>query len=522
MLPKRILYLTCGLSFILSVSIQAQHSTSLPRSIPEDEGVSSSAIINFLDALDRSSNEFHSFMLIRHGKVIAETWWKPYRPDLRHTMYSTSKSFTSTAVGFAVTEGKLKLSDKVISFFQNELPDTVSPALAALTVRDVITMSVGQRPDPTTKLAGQGNWVKYFLSVPIIDTPGKKFLYNSVGTYMLSAIVQKVTGQKVIDYLRPRLFEPLGIEGMDWEISPQGVNSGGWGLRLKTEDMAKFGLLYLQKGMWRGKQILSKEWIEEATSFKIDQAPGTPQSRRDSSDWLQGYCYQFWRCRHNEFRADGAFGQYIIMLPEQDAVIAITSETGNMQDELNLIWTHLLPAFKNEKLALDKKEEELLRKKLTAESLPVAAQSTDPALVSGITGKKFKMENNDLGIQSVSFQFGQKGCTLEAKIGDSSYSILFDRGGWHMGETTAPGIEPALIGITRTRYIELGPAKIAASYSWKSENDLELFIRYVESPHSLKLLCHFENDTVSIQWESSVKRLSHAKNDTVLKGSMEK
>jgi len=146
---------------------------------------------------------------------------------------------------------------------------------------------------------------------------------SSLSLPMASAIVTKVTGQKVIDYLQPRLFEPLGITGEDWETSPQGANTGGWGLRLKTEDMAKFGQLYLQGGKWNGKQILPEAWVKEATTMKIMQDPDAPQGKKDSSDWLQGYCYQMWRCRHNGVRADGAFGQYIIMLPDEDAVIAI-------------------------------------------------------------------------------------------------------------------------------------------------------------------------------------------------------
>jgi hypothetical protein len=143
-------------------------------------------------------------------------------------------------------------------------------------------------------------------------------------------------------------------------------------------------------------------------------------------------------------------------------------------------------------------------------------------MVSKISGKKFKLDDNELKIQSITFQFDQNGCTFQSNIGDSAYTILFDRRSWHLGETTAPGIEPTLVGTTKTRYIELGPAKIAASYSWKNENDLELMIRFIESPHSIKILCHFEKDTVSLQLDSSVKRLSRAKNDSMLRGIMEK
>jgi CubicO group peptidase (beta-lactamase class C family) len=325
---------------LFSLAADAQMMNSLPRSVPEAEGVSSEGIISFIEAAAKSKIEFHSFMFLRHGKVIAEGWWNPYRAELKHTMYSVSKSFTSTAVGFAVSENRLSVDEKVISFFPKDLPDAISPYLSALRVKDLLSMSVGQEPDPTFAIIFRDcNWMKEFLKTPIIHQPGTKFEYNTLATYMLSAIVQKTTGEKVIDYLRSRLFKPLGIEGMDWEVSRQGISVGGWGLRLKTEDMAKFGQFYLQKGNWKGRQLLPKGWIEEATASTIDHEldVNSPETKKDSSDFLQGYGYQFWRCRHNAYRADGAFGQYIFVLPDEDAVIAITAETAfpTMQDEIS-------------------------------------------------------------------------------------------------------------------------------------------------------------------------------------------
>ena len=287
-------------------------------------------------------------------------------------MYSLSKSFTSTAVGFATNEKLLSVNDRVTSFFPYEVPETFSAKLFRMTVKDLITMSAGQEYDPTFKVTGnRGSWVNTFLRTPVLNEPGTKFLYNSLATYMLSAIVQKVTGEKVIDYLTSRLFEPLKITGADWEESAQGINTGGWGLRLKTEDIAKVGQLYLQKGYWNGKQLLPREWIEEATSFKIDQAPGAPQAVKDSSDWMQGYCYQFWRCRNNAYRGDGAFGQFMIIIPDQDAVIVMTSETEDMQKELNLVWKYLLPAMSNEKLSPNEKALSELKQKLSRLALPI-------------------------------------------------------------------------------------------------------------------------------------------------------
>jgi CubicO group peptidase (beta-lactamase class C family) len=269
-----------------------------------------------------------------------------------------------------VSEKRLTVNDKVISFFPNDLPHTISDHLKALTVKDVLSMADGQDPDPTFPVVSKDtNRVRGFLATPVVYKPGTKFLYNSLGTYMLSAIVQKVTGEKVIEYLRPRLFEPLGIDDIDWEVDPKGINVGGWGLRIKTEDLAKFGQLFLQKGNWNGKQILPAVWVEEASTLKIIQNPGLSKAKRDSSDWEQGYCYQMWRCRNNAYRGDGAYGQFIIIMPDQDAVIAITAETADMQEEINLVWKYLLPAIRKNTLPANKKAVAALQQKLASLAL---------------------------------------------------------------------------------------------------------------------------------------------------------
>src|SRR5579862_4020590 len=284
-----------GKSFFLGMlalnvfSICIAQPDDLPRSWPEDQGVSSRDIVSFLNAANASKTEFHSFMLLRHGNVIAEAWWNPYSAKLENTLYSCSKSFTATAIGFAVNEKRLSLQDKVISFFPKNVPDTISTFLRELTVRDVLIMSDGMEPDPSFAVVDRdSNWIKGFLGTLIKYEPGTRFLYNSLGTYMLSAIIQKVTGQKTIDYLKTRLFEPLGIAGMDWETDLQGINTGGWGLRVKTADMAKFAELFLRKGKWKGRQVLPASWVEEASTAKIMQNPNARQTQKDSSDWLQG------------------------------------------------------------------------------------------------------------------------------------------------------------------------------------------------------------------------------------------
>lgn len=305
---------------------------------------------NYLNAIAEKKQNVESIMVVQHGKVVAEHWMGEGKPDVPHVLWSVSKSFTSTAVGFAVAEGKLNVTDKVISFFPDDLPENVSENLKNMEIRHLLTMTCGQDVEVRSVHNKENNtsWVKAFLAGPVTHEPGTYYVYNSLGTYMLSAIVQKVTGEKVVDYLKPRLFEPLHITDTQWDESPEGINCGGWGLHLKTEDLAKMGLFLLQKGKWNGEQLLPQSWVETATSAVVPSVPSDVRPEeaektlsKETSDWVQGYGYQFWRCRHNCFRADGAHGQYIIVMPDKDAVVAVTANLDDMQDELNVIWDNV-------------------------------------------------------------------------------------------------------------------------------------------------------------------------------------
>ena len=343
-------FLSAGIAFLLAAMPHAHAGgLPLPRSTPEAEGISSQAIVDFVEAADKNFNTLDSFMILRHGKVIAEGWWKPYSAGEPHIMNSVSKSFNSTAIGLAIHEHKLKLDDPVLKFFPADAPPDPSDNLKAMTVRDLLIMAGGHDVEP--KAVGGGPSVKQFLNQPVLYQPGTHFLYNTMGSYVLSAIVTKVTGQSTLEYLKPRLFEPLGIENPRWDSSPEGNSLGGYGLYLRTEDIAKFGQLYLQKGKWNGKQVVPRKWVEQATSMQI--ANENEAHAQIGPDWKQGYGFQFWRCRHNAFRADGAAGQFIVMMPDQDVVVAITAHTGNMQGELDNIWEHLLPAFQSKPLPED-------------------------------------------------------------------------------------------------------------------------------------------------------------------------
>ncbi len=313
------------------------------------------AFDKYLEAVEASGQDLHSIMILQDGKVLKEKWLGEAAADKPHILNSVSKTFTSMAVGFAVADGKLSVDDKVISFFPESLPAEVSENLAKMEVRHLLTMTCGHDTDPTGGFIRSetppSDWAKAFLEIPVDHEPGTFYCYNSVGTYMLSAIVQKVTGEKVLDYLYPRLFRPLGIIGATWLESPQGINTGGWGLFLKTEDLAKMGQFILQKGQWNGKQLIPSSWIEEMSAKQVESLPAgvrrevLPAKAWKESDWLQGYGYQMWRCRNNAFRADGANGQYILILPEKNAVIAMTAHIQDMQAELNLVWKYLLKAL---------------------------------------------------------------------------------------------------------------------------------------------------------------------------------
>ena len=493
-------------------------SPALPRSTPEAEGVSSAALLAFVEAA-QAKHEMHSFMLVRHGRVVAEGWWTPYGSQFNHTLYSMSKSFTSTAVGLAVAEGRLTVDDKVVSFFPEALPAEVSENLAALRVRDLLSMSVGNEQEPTQAMVQQENWAKTFLAAPVTHPPGSTFMYNSGATYMCSAIVQKLTGQRIVDYLKPRLFAPLGVADMTWETCPRGINVGGWGLSVPTEALAKFGQLYLRQGVWQGRQLLPVPWVTEATTFKIQQPlPTKPGRPNDRNDWLQGYCYQFWRSTHHAYRGDGAFGQYTIILPDQDAVIAITSESKDMQGELDLVWEHLLPAMQEQPLPADPGLQARLHETLASLALtPPKGQRTSPA-ASRVSGQTLKLEANDLGFQIASFDFQKDACVFTLGDSHAAYPITCGFEHWRRGETALPATPPRLISGGAPK--RGTPSKVAASGAWTNESTFEVMLRYYETPHHDLVNCHFDGDQVTITFMSSIAAMSSTPKDNrpVLRG----
>jgi CubicO group peptidase (beta-lactamase class C family) len=497
--------------FVLPVWAEGQSVPSLPRSRPESQGVEAAGILKFVEAIEAQKLPLHSVMIIRNGQVITEGWWAPYTADLRHTLYSLSKSFTSTAVGLAAAEGKLKLDDKVISFFPKDVPASISPKLEAMQVKHLLMMGAGHASDC---LFGGGyglpkhDWVKAALSRPVENDPGSVFLYNSGASFLLSAIVQQVTGQPMIEYLQPRLLNPLGIEGADWETNEDGQNVGGWGLRVRTEDIAKFGQLYLQKGKWGDKQLLPESWVAEATSQQIKTDPTDDPMKRAKSDWAQGYGYQFWRSRHDAYRGDGAFGQYCIVLPEKNAVVAITSEVGNMQAILDALWDNVLPAMKSEKVQTDDGALTALTTRLKSLTLPVPEGKTTSDLSEKVNGKSLILQNNGLASSELTIKIDGDKVTLAAPA--EGHSVTCGIGKWQTGETT---FSPLPLKLVQTAVPGETKHKVAGAAAWTDDKTLSMRVQFIETTHYDTAALRFDGDKIELEFRRSQSVLNPSAKD---------
>ncbi len=482
----------------LELRLSGQNPDKLPRSIPESQGVSSSGIIDFLNAVDTGRQEIHSFMFLRHGKVIAEGWWNPYGPGYKHLLYSASKTFTATAVGLAISENRLKLTDKVVSFFPYSLPDTIGNFMKELTVENLLTMSVGQDP-PGMGAGSDEDWITTFIRDEPVHKPGTVFKYNNMATFMLSAIVQQVANQTLFDYLRPRIFDPLFIRGIDWDKNPQGINLGLMGLRLRTEDMAKFGQLLMENGKWNNKQLIPESWIKEATSFKIESNDPSNKMPKDRNDWAQGYCYQMWRGRNNSVRLDGMAGQFVILFPDKDAIVILTANARNTQEELNLVHNYLIPAIKSGKaIPSDPGSYNELQKKQSALLLrPQISKASGTETEKKISGKEFILQDNDYQIQSVYFSFNNNECSFALKRNNAISVIKAGSGVWKitnskMASLLAPPRNVPSKSID-ANYAVLQPSlKVGASYCWTDSETLEITARYVEESLGTQVIvCRF-------------------------------
>jgi CubicO group peptidase (beta-lactamase class C family) len=459
-----------------------------PRSSPESQGVDPAGILAFLDRLESAPDiEMHSLMIIRHGQVVAEGWWSPYQPEQAHLLYSLSKSFTSTAAAFGIAEGLLDLDATVLSYFPELDGEITDRRSRSILVRHVAAMASGHLEETIerTWALDPAEPVRGFLLIPPDREPGTVFAYNQPCTYTLAAIVQRLTGQNLTEYLRPRLFDPLGIGQVGWQRDAAGRDLGFTGLHATTDAIARLGLLYLQRGLWNGQRLLSEEWVAEATRIQVEN-PNEP-----NPDWRQGYGFQFWMSRHG-YRGDGAYGQFCVVLPEQDVVIATTAGTENMQGILDAIWADLLPAMKA----------------ITVGPSPVADQLA--ARLDGLQLAAFQAKRApDSSISAwADASFLPAGGLCEAQPTLTAVRLHHDGELWQLmfveGDVAfgaAVGVGGWRTNLTETDHGRIG-VPLAVSGGWTDEDTFRAEVIFLETPHRLGLTCSLASATFQAHWRT--------------------
>jgi len=459
---------------------------SLPRSMPADQQVDPAAILGFLDALDsRPDIEMHSVMVVRHGHVVAEGWWAPYSADRPQLLYSLSKSFTSTAAAFAQAEGLLNLDDPVLSHFGEFDADIVDPRSRSMKIRHVASMASGHGREMLGEALAldPAEPVRGFLLVPPDQEPGTVFAYSQPCTYTLASIIQRNAGMPLTQYLRSRLFDPLGIGHVGWHTFPPGREQGFSGLHARTEDIAKLGQLYLRRGQWDGVQLIPEQWVAEATSKQIDNP------REANPDWRQGYGFQFWMGGHG-YRGDGAFGQFCVILPEHESVIVTTAYTHDMQAVLDAMWAHLLPGLGTTAPGASVAQDQLSAR-LRALALPACHAGAAPADWDPWTGKPFPITDAAGGTEvrpaltavEVAPAAGGAQITLIEPANRVTFPVA--AGDWAV--STPADDHGATI-------------PVAASGGWRDASALQAEIIFLETPHRMDLTCSLPGHTAEAVW----------------------
>lgn len=466
----------------------------------ENSGIPSLWLVNMMNRWEQSLCHVHGYVILKDGTLVAEAYQYPYTKNARRILHSVSKTVTAIAIGIAASEGLLSAEDQVVSFFpEYQLDKNSSQMLSKLKVKHLLTMSVGHAQDNIDSIYAKDvpGW-KAFLDTEIVDEPGTKFIYNSGASYMLSKILTIVTGKTMLDYLTPRLFEPLGITDADWnEID--GANAGGWGCRLSLTDMARIGQMLLQQGMWNGRQIVPEQWIREMSGKKIDTAPTNV-----FEDWRVGYGYQMWRCsREGCYRADGAFGQYILVLPPKNMVVAIWSEDAFSQDMLNAFWEEVYDKVDDRVYGIDGNAHEVYRRKCiqwqTPKILPPSYSYMEPV----ISGKEYESVSENSPADSIQVLFTHTGQAefYLTKDGQTSEIIanntsMYFGADWMSFETAC--------------FIRLGKpkekTKYAASYQWLSDHTILLHINWLEAAHSTDINFVFGEGQMSAVFSVSYRK----------------
>jgi CubicO group peptidase (beta-lactamase class C family) len=459
-------------------------SRDLPRSAAADQQVDPAAVLAFVDAVEADpAIELHSLMVVRNGHVVAEGWWAPHTPERTRLLYSVSKSFTSTALGFALEEGRFGLDDTAVSHFPELDAEITDPRSRSVTLRHLASMASGHNRDLLDEVLARDprEPVRGFLGIPPDEQPGSLFAYSQPCTYTLAAIIQRAAGMRLSEYLRPRLFDPLGIGEVGWLSWPPGREQGFSGLFARTEDVAKLGQLYLQRGRWGDDQLLPERYIQQATSRQI----GTPS--QENVDWRQGYGFQFWMARHG-YRGDGAFGQFCVVLPKQDAVIAITGGTEAMQGVLDHLWEHLLPGLGTGRP--DGAAQRELDNRLAGLCLPPRVARPSPPRWEDWTGRPVPVASAAEAAPAApltSVGLRNAGHGLEVTIAMPANALTF-----------AVGAGDWLVSAPRDRHGDTIP--VAASGGWLDDHTARVEVIFLESPHRMDIACSLPTWTAVAAW----------------------
>lgn len=447
---------------------------------PESVGISSGAFIKMLDCLEEEGHEYHSLMIVRHGVVAAECWRYPFRADLPHAMYSVSKTVTATALGFAVSEGLVSLDTRIVDVFPEYRKKNETGYIDKMAVKHLVTMTSGKMPSYLLDKS-EDDWLKHLFDAKWVSEPGTKFDYVNENMFVLCALLQRVTGMSVVDYLMPRLFEPLGIERPFWETDAHGVESGGWGIFLKTEDVARIMLCYLNGGMWGKTRVIPEGWAREAT---LNQSNHEPGKEREA-----GYGYGIWRKGENEYCCDGMFCQIGYVFEKEDCVVVITSCSPNENAFNKALDIFRAEGFtepdKTVKATPEFKSSIASRR---VETVPCSLLRSPMEDV--ISGKTIRFTDNIL-LNAVGFPMSVlhlSAVYMENYRAGNINNIRFDFGGdtfrftWSEGPETNT-VEAGLDGEYRYTPVTLAktPYTVAAAAYWEDRYTLVMWIRPLES-----------------------------------------
>lgn len=462
----------------------------LKRTSLEIANIKKEGVEAFFDAVEKRGIELHDFMLLRGPYVCYEAQWTPYRKEDLHMLYSLSKAFTAIGIGFAVQEGLLKTEDNVYSFFQDELETEGVPIgekAKRIKIEHLLTMTTGQTEEPPIlNYEFEGNWAAQFLKIEPEHEPGTAFFYDTTATYMLSALLTKVTGEKLVDYLKPRFLEPLHIESYAWDTSPQGNSLGGIGFNVTIETIAKLGVFLLQEGKWQGKQLLDASWMKRMTSNLIRSVGGDVYD--DGDNWGYGYGYQIWQCiPDGVYRGDGAYGQFAIVAPRENVVIATFTGTEDMGGLMDEMWKHLLPAclpVENEMLREADSE-----KRTFAVPFPKGTDEMPEDF-----GGTYELVENEEGIQKIQMDLDEKNVlSITCFLKDERVCCLkYGYQNWQ--ENRIPGVRYA-------SYYTCGDictAQTAGAWGWDDDH-LNLKLCYLNGPLCVHTQMRFSEGRFKIE-----------------------